>query len=116
MDLLAVRLNIPEGANLILGQAHFIKTPEDLYEIVVNTVPGAKFAVAFCEASGPCLIRVESNDDELRQAAITNAQAVGAGHCFVLLVRQAYQSTCSAACGIVSRFVRSCAQPRIRWK
>lgn len=90
MDLLAVRLNIPEGANLILGQAHFIKTPEDLYEIVVNTVPGAKFGVAFCEASGPCLIRVESNDDELRQAAIANAQAIGAGHCFVLLVRQAY--------------------------
>lgn len=90
MDLLAVRLSVPEGANLILGQAHFIKTPEDLYEIVVNTVPGAKFAVAFCEASGPCLIRVESNDDELRQAAVSNAQAIGAGHCFVLLVRQAY--------------------------
>jgi hypothetical protein len=90
MELAAVPLQIPEGANLILGQSHFIKTAEDLYEIVVNTVPGAKFAVAFNEASGPCLVRVESNDDELRQAAIANAQAVGAGHLFVLLVRQAY--------------------------
>ncbi|MFZ0787219.1 MAG: adenosine-specific kinase [Candidatus Acidiferrales bacterium] len=90
MELLAIRLQIPDGANLILGHSHFIKTPEDLYEIVVNTVPGAKFAVAFNEASGPCLVRVESNDDELRAAAIANAQAVGAGHAFVLLVRQAY--------------------------
>jgi len=90
MELAAVPLQIPEGANLILGQSHFIKTAEDLYEIVVNTVPGAKFAVAFNEASGPCLVRVESNDDELRRAAIANAQAVGAGHLFVLLVRQAY--------------------------
>jgi len=90
MELSAVRMEIPEGANLILGQSHFIKTAEDLYEIVVNTVPGAKFAAAFNEASGPCLVRVESNDDELRRAAIANAQAVGAGHLFVLLVRQAY--------------------------
>jgi adenosine/AMP kinase len=90
MELASVRMQIPEGANLILGQSHFIKTAEDLYEIVVNTVPGAKFAVAFNEASGPCLVRAESNDDELRQAAIVNAQAVGAGHLFVLLVRQAY--------------------------
>jgi len=90
MELLAVRLKIPEGANLILGQAHFIKTAEDLYETVVNTVPGAKFAVAFCEASGPCLIRVEANDPELRGAAVSNAEGIGAGHSFVLLVRDAY--------------------------
>jgi uncharacterized protein len=90
MELLIVRMQIPDGANLILGQSHFIKTAEDLFEIVVNTVPGAKFAVAFNEASGPCLIRVESNDDELRRAAISNAQAVAAGHLFVLLIRQAY--------------------------
>jgi len=90
MDLVTVELKIPDGANLILGQAHFIKTAEDLYEVVVNTVPGAKFAVAFCEASGPCLIRVESNDDELRAAAISNALAIAAGHAFVLLIRQAY--------------------------
>src|SRR5580693_606857 len=90
MELLTVRLQIPDGANLILGQSHFIKTAEDLYEVVVSTVPGAKFAVAFNEASGPCLIRVEANDEELRGAAISNAQAIGAGHIFVLLVRQAY--------------------------
>jgi len=90
MELLSVRLEIPDGANLILGQSHFIKTAEDLYEVVVNTVPGAKFAVAFNEASGPCLTRVESNDDDLRRAAIANAQGIGAGHVFVLLIRQAY--------------------------
>lgn len=90
MELLTVRLQIPEGANLILGQSHFIKTAEDLYEAVVNTVPGAKFAVAFNEASGPCLVRVEANDDELRAAAVANAQNIGAGHVFVLMIRQAY--------------------------
>ena len=90
MELLAVRLDTPKDANLILGHSHFIKTAEDLYEAVINTVPSAKFAVAFNEASGPCLVRVESNDDELRRAAIANAQAVGAGHAFVLLIRQAY--------------------------
>jgi adenosine/AMP kinase len=83
-------MQIPDGANLIVGQSHFIKTAEDLYEAVVNTVPGAKFAVAFNEASGPCLVRVESNDDELRRAAVANAQALGAGHAFVMLVRNAY--------------------------
>jgi len=90
MELLSVRMKIPEGANLILGQSHFIKTAEDLYEVVVNTVPGAKFAVAFNEASGPCLVRVEANDDELRHAAVSDAQAIGAGHVFVLLIREAY--------------------------
>ena len=90
MELLSVRMEIPEAANLILGHSHFIKTAEDLYEVVVNTVPGAKFAVAFNEASGPCLIRVESNDDELRRAAVSNAQSIAAGHTFVLLIRQAY--------------------------
>lgn len=90
MELVSVRMDIPEGANLILGQAHFIKTAEDLYEAVVNTVPGAKFAVAFNEASGPCLVRSEGNDEELRRAAIANAQGLGAGHAFVLLVRDAY--------------------------
>jgi adenosine/AMP kinase len=75
---------------LILEQSHFIKTAEDLYEVVVNSVPSAKFAVAFNEASGPCLVRVESNDDELRRAALSNAEAIGAGYVFVLLIRQAY--------------------------
>lgn len=107
MELHSVRMNIPEGANLILGQAHFIKTAEDLYEAVVNTVPGAKFGVAFCEASGPCLIRTEANDEALRRAAIENAEAIGAGHVFVLLVREAYPVNllgrirdCFEVCGI----------------
>src|ERR1700684_4168458 len=90
MEMLIVRMEIPESANLILGHSHFIKTAEDLYEVVVNTVPGARFAVGFNEASGPCLIRVEANDDELRRAAIANAEALAAGHAFVLLIRQAY--------------------------
>jgi adenosine/AMP kinase len=90
MELLSVSMEIPGGANLILGHAHFIKTAEDLYEVVVNTVPGAKFAVAFNEASGLCLVRVESNDDELRRAAVSNAELIGAGHTFVLLIRHAY--------------------------
>lgn len=90
MELFTVPVRIPENANLILGQSHFIKSAEDLHEIVVNTVPSAKFAVAFNEASGPCLIRVEANDEELRSAAIAAAQSIGAGHIFVLLIRQAY--------------------------
>ncbi len=90
MQLESVKMHIPEGANLILGHAHFIKTVEDLYEAMVNTVPGIKFAIAFNEASGPCLVRVEANDDELRKAAIENAQVIGAGHIFVVLMRQGY--------------------------
>jgi adenosine/AMP kinase len=107
MELETVRMEIPEGANLILGQAHFIKTAEDLYEALVNTVPGVKFGLAFNEASGPCLVRVESNDEELRRAAVANAQAIGAGHVFVVLLRQAYPinvlgriKDCFEVCGI----------------
>lgn len=90
MELSAVRLEIPADANLIAGQAHFIKTVEDLAEIVVTTVPAARFGLAFCEASGPCLVRTEGNDPELEQAAVRNATAVGAGHTFYLLLRGAY--------------------------
>ena len=90
MDLKTVRVQIPEGTNIILGQTHFIKTAEDLYEILVGASPQIKFGVAFTEASGPCLIRIESNDDELRHAAVSNAEKIGAGHTFVLLIRQAY--------------------------
>jgi adenosine/AMP kinase len=90
MQIEAIRMKIPEGANLILGQAHFIKTAEDLAEALVNTVPGIRYGLAFNEASGPRLVRVEANDDELRQAAIENALAIGAGHIFVILLRQAF--------------------------
>jgi adenosine/AMP kinase len=84
MELKAIRLEIPEGGNVILGQTHFIKTVEDVYEAIVNTVPQMKFGVAFNEASGPCLTRAEGNDEELKQAAIRNARAIGAGHIFVV--------------------------------
>ena len=90
MELKSVALEIPENANIIFGQSHFIKTVEDLYEAIVNSVPQAKFGIAFCEASGACLVRAEGNDDELKLAAIRNAQAVAAGHTFVILVRDAY--------------------------
>ena len=89
-DLLTVRMEMPEEANLILGQSHFIKTVEDIYEAVVTTAPHAKFGLAFNESSGPCLIRTEGNDEALREAAIRNAQAIAAGHVFVLLLRNAY--------------------------
>ena len=90
MDLSAVALQLPAESNLIAGQAHFIKTAEDLAEIVVTTVPGARFGLAFCEASGPCLIRTEGNDSELVGAAVANAERVAAGHAFFLLLRGAY--------------------------
>jgi uncharacterized protein len=90
MELKSVRLEIPENGNLILGHSHFIKTVEDLYEAIVNTTPGMKFGIAFNEASGACLTRVEGNDDTLKSTAVTNAQALGAGHCFVIALRDGY--------------------------
>ena len=90
MELKAVRLEIPEGGNLILGQTHFIKTVEDLYEIIAGAVPQMKFGIAFNEASGACLIRVEGNDLDLKALAARNAQAVGAGHTFVVALRDGY--------------------------
>jgi len=90
MELKVVKLLLPEGANLILGQSHFIKTVEDLYEILVGAVPGIKFGLAFCESSGDCLIRVEGNDPELMAAATENAQNLAAGHTFNILLRDAF--------------------------
>jgi adenosine/AMP kinase len=86
MELKLVPLEIPEGGNLILGQSHFIKTVEDIYEAIVNTVPQMKFGVAFNEASGPCLTRVDGNDDALKVLAAKNARAVAAGHTFVVVM------------------------------
>jgi len=90
MEIKSVRLEIPDDANIILGQTHFIKTVEDVYEIMVTGVPGAKFGIAFNEASGPCLIRADGNDEELTQAAVRNCRALAAGHTFTLIMRQAY--------------------------
>ena len=83
-------LAVPEGGNLILGQSHFIKTVEDIYEAIVNTVPQMKFGVAFNESSGPCLIRVDGNDEDLKALAARNASAVAAGHTFVVVMRDGY--------------------------
>jgi uncharacterized protein len=90
MELKAIRLEVPENGNLILGQSHFIKTVEDLYEAIVNTVPQMKFGIAFNEASGACLTRVEGNDGELQGLATRNAQALAAGHVFVIALRDGY--------------------------
>jgi adenosine/AMP kinase len=90
MELHAVRLEVPEGGNIIVGQTHFIKTVEDLYEALVNTVPQMKFGVAFNEASGPCLTRADGNDEALTALAVRNATAIGAGHVFVVALRDAF--------------------------
>src|ERR1700756_1909329 len=90
MELTTVRLELPEGGNIILGQTHFIKSVEDLYEAMVNAVPQMKFGIAFNEASGACLTRVEGNDEHLKAAATRNAQALAAGHTFVVVLRDGY--------------------------
>ena len=90
MELKSVTLEIPEGGNIILGQSHFIKTVEDLYEIMVGTSGQVKFGLAFCEASGLCLIRVAGNDTTLQEIASKNAQAVAAGHSFIIVLERAF--------------------------
>lgn len=90
MELKAIRVEIPEEGNIILGQSHFIKTVEDLYEAIVNTNPQMKFGIAFNEASGACLTRADGNDDDLKANAIRNAQAIAAGHLFVIAMRNGY--------------------------
>lgn len=90
MELKAIRLEIPENGNIILGQSHFIKTVEDIYEAIVGTVPQMKFGVAFNEASGACKTRVEGNDPELKEIAVRNATAIAAGHTFTIALRDGY--------------------------
>jgi adenosine/AMP kinase len=90
MEQKIVKIESPKGSNMILGQSHFIKTVEDLHEAIVNTVPGAKFGVAFCESSGPCLVRSSGTDDELRRFAADAAFRLGCGHCFLVVMRDMY--------------------------
>jgi adenosine/AMP kinase len=90
MELKSVAIDKPEDMNLILGQSHFIKTVEDLYEALVGTSPYLKFGIAFCEASGPRLVRKAGNDDELVGLAVRNAQAIGAGHSFIIFLRDGF--------------------------
>jgi adenosine/AMP kinase len=90
VELKTVKMEIPEGCNLILGQTHFIKTAEDLYEIIATTVPQARFGVAFNEASGPCLIRTEGNEPGLIASCVRNLRDIGAGHVFCVLIKNAF--------------------------
>lgn len=90
MELKIVNVKIPEGANIILGRSHFIKTVEDIHELLVNCVPNIKFGIAFNEASGKCLTRHSGNDEELEKEAIKVAQEIGAGHTFVIFIKNSY--------------------------
>ena len=90
MDLQLVTIEKPDDVNIILGQSHFIKTVEDLHEVMVGTVPGIAFGLAFCESSGPCLVRYSGNDDALIGLAQKNALSLAAGHVFIVLLRNAF--------------------------
>ncbi len=90
MEIKTVKLDFPEETNIILGQTHFIKSAEDLYEILVSSVPGMKFGLAFNEASGPCLVRAEGNDVKLKSMAISNIKEIGAGHAFIVILEKAF--------------------------
>ena len=90
MQMLSVKIEKPETVNFILGQAHFIKTVEDVYETLVNGVPGIKFGLAFCEASGKCLVRWSGTDDAMIELARKNALAIGAGHSFIIFLADGY--------------------------
>lgn len=90
MELKTVEIEIPEESNIIIGQSHFIKTIEDLYEIIATSVPQARFGIAFSEASGPCLIRSEGNDGPLVDVCIRNIQNIAAGHAFCIILKSSF--------------------------
>lgn len=90
MEIKKIKIISPAGINVICGQTHFIKTVEDLYEALVNSVPGIKFGIGFCEASGPCLVRHEGNEPELIDLAKDYAYKIGAGHFFIIFIKNAY--------------------------
>ena len=90
MELITVKIDPPKECNIIFGMAHFIKTAEDLYEALVNSVPNIRFGLGFCESSGPCLIRHEGNDEELRHLAAEKAFEIGCGHSFLVYLKNAY--------------------------
>jgi adenosine/AMP kinase len=107
MQVTSISITFPEGSNVILGQSHFIKTVEDLYEVMVAASPGIRFGLAFAEASGPRLIRHDGNDDALEDAAVKIIQDVGAGHSFVIVMREGFPinvlnavKSCPEVCGI----------------
>ncbi len=107
MEIKSIRIEFPDGANIVLGQSHFIKTVEDLYETMVGSSPSIRFGVAFAEASGPCLIRHDGNDDDLEAAATTIVENIGAGHTFAVVMRDGFPinvlnavKSCQEVCGI----------------
>jgi hypothetical protein len=107
MEIERIGVSMPEGANAIAGQTHFIKTVEDLYEVFTNSVPGIKFGIAFCEASQDRLIRWDGNDEDLIEAAVETAKAVAAGHFFIAFIREAFPinvlpavKACPEICGV----------------
>jgi len=116
MDITTVTVPIPEGCNIILGQTHFIKTAEDLYEIIAGAVPGAKFGIAFTEASGPCLVRTEGNDDELIRSCASTLQSIGAGHVFCILLRNVFPVNVLNQVKNCPRSAMSSAPRRMPWR
>lgn len=90
LDIKLVKIDMPKDSNVILGEAHFIKTVEDVFEAIVNSVPGIKFGLAFCESSGECLVRFEGTDEELKRGAAENMLKLGCGHSFIVFMRGAY--------------------------
>jgi len=90
LELNVVKVDVPEDVNVILGTAHFIKTVEDLYEALKNSVPDIKFGIGFCESSGPCLVRREGNDEELQNLATRSALELGCGHSFIIFMKNAF--------------------------
>jgi len=90
VEFKTVEIEVPKECNVILGMAHFIKTVEDLYEALINSVPNIKFGIGFCESSGPCLVRCEGNDEELEGLASRHALDLGCGHCFIIFLKNAY--------------------------
>ncbi len=90
METKVVKIKKPDDVNIIIGQAHFIKSVEDIYEAITTSSAAIKFGIGFCESSGKCLVRVEGNDEELKKIASSNAEAIGAGHIFVVAIRQGY--------------------------
>ena len=90
MELKTVKVEKPTDCNVILGQSHFIKSIEDIHEAMIGSCPSVKFGAAFCESSGPCLVRVSGNDDELQKVASKNASNIAAGHSFIILMKNAY--------------------------
>jgi adenosine/AMP kinase len=107
MKMRAVPITFPEGANIVLGQSHFIKTVEDLYEVMITSSPTIKFGLAFAEASGPCLVRHDGNDEDLESAAVAIVEEVGAGHSFAIVMSEGFPinvlnavKSCQEVCGI----------------